>query len=72
MTISELLASQRGWGRIRARKFLTPLLVGESKQLGTLTERQRRLVARELVKRSASGSRETSVRERDQGEPSHA
>lgn len=56
MTIAELLTSQRGWGRTRARKFLMPLLIGENKRLGTLTERQRHLVVRELAKCSANGS----------------
>ncbi len=71
MTIAELLTSQWGWGRTRARKFLMPFLIGENKQLGTLTERQRRLLASELAKRSASGSTEASALGRDHGEPSH-
>jgi hypothetical protein len=53
MTIAELLTSQRRWGRTRARKFLVPLSLNENKQLGTLTERQRRLLASELATRSA-------------------
>jgi hypothetical protein len=53
MTIAELLTSQRRWGRTRARKFLVPLSLNENKQLGTLTERQRRLLAGELANRSA-------------------
>lgn len=53
MTISELLTSQRRWGRTRARKFLMPLALSENKQLGTLTDRQRRLLAAELANRSA-------------------
>jgi len=52
MTISELLTSQRRWGRTRARKFLVPLALNENKQLGTLTERQRRMLAQELATRS--------------------
>lgn len=72
MTIAELLTSQRRWGRTRARRFLMPLSIKENKQLGTLTERQRRLVARELAKCSASGSTEASALERDHDEPSHA
>lgn len=54
MTISELLTSQRRWGRTRARKFLIPLALNENKQLGTLTARQRRLLATELASRGAS------------------
>jgi hypothetical protein len=53
MTIAELLTSQRRWGRTRARKFLMPLALNENKQLGTLTERQRRMLAQELATRSA-------------------
>lgn len=52
MTIAELLTSQRRWGRTRARKFLVPLSLNENKQLGTLTSRQRRLLATELNSRS--------------------
>jgi len=55
MTIAELLTSQRRWGRTRARKFLLPLSLNENKQLGTLTSRQRRLLAAELASRSAGG-----------------
>lgn len=58
MTIAELLTSQRRWGRTRARKFLMPLSLNENKQLGTLTSRQRRLLAAELAARGP-GSRET-------------
>jgi hypothetical protein len=57
MTIAELLTSQRRWGRTRARKFLLPLSLNENKQLGTLTSRQRRLLAAELTSRGV-GSRE--------------
>lgn len=60
MTIAELLTSQRRWGRTRARKFLVPLALNENKQLGTLTARQRRLLATELASR-AVGREEVSV-----------
>ena len=56
MTISELLTSQRRWGRTRARKFLLPLSLNENKQLGTLTSRQRGLLAAELASRSSAGA----------------
>lgn len=52
MTLAELLNSQRRWGRTRTRKFLTPLALSENKPLGTLTARQRRLVATELSARA--------------------
>jgi hypothetical protein len=54
MTISELLTSQRRWGRTRARKFLLPLSLNENKQLGTLTSRQRELLSSELASRDAA------------------
>ena len=52
MTLAELLTSQRRWGRTRARKLLLSLSLSENKQLGTLTSRQRRLLASELAERS--------------------
>lgn len=55
MTIAELLTSQRRWGQTRARKFLMPLSLSENKQLGTLTSRQRRLLAAELAARRVNG-----------------
>jgi hypothetical protein len=58
MTIAELLTSQRRWGRTRARKFLLPLSLNENKQLGTLTSRQRRLLAAELAARGSGSERE--------------
>jgi hypothetical protein len=48
MTISELLTSQRRWGRTRARKFLLGVALNENKRLGTLTPRQRALLATAL------------------------
>ncbi len=48
MSVSELLRSQRRWGRTRARKLLTSLSLNETRQIGRLTERQRLLLAHEL------------------------
>jgi hypothetical protein len=59
MTISELLTSQRRWGRTRARKFLMPLSMSENKQLGTLTPRQRTMLATELAARTSGAPRLT-------------
>ena len=56
MTIAELLTSQRRWGRTRARKFLMPLSLNENKQLGTLTSRQRRMLASELTGRTSGAA----------------
>lgn len=49
MTLAELLTSQRRWGRTRARKFLLAMAMNENKRLGTLTPRQRKLLATELT-----------------------
>jgi len=47
-TVSDLLMSQRRWGTARCRKFLNRAQIGEMKEVGKLTERQRRLLAQEL------------------------
>jgi hypothetical protein len=46
--IGELLMSQRRWGSTRCRKFLGRHHITETKTLGALTDRQRRLLAAEL------------------------
>jgi hypothetical protein len=46
--IGELLTSQRRWGGTRCRKFLARYHISETKMLGALTDRQRRLLADEL------------------------
>lgn len=48
MTLSELLRSQRRWGRARARKLLTSIGLSEGKRLGSLTERQVGILVRAL------------------------
>lgn len=53
MTVSELLRSQRRWGRTRVRKFLIPLAVNENRELGRLTVRQRGELARRLEEKAA-------------------
>src|SRR5205085_5464316 len=45
MTIGELLLSQRGWGPTRAAKMLRSVSLPEKKTLGSLTERQRVMLA---------------------------
>ena|SRR5579884_2973431 len=47
--IGDLLMSQRRWGNTRCRKFLLRHQIGENKQIGALTERQRRLLAEQLT-----------------------
>ena len=53
MTVAELLTSQRRWGRTRARKFLLGVALNENKRLGTLTPRQRALLATALSEKGA-------------------
>jgi len=48
MTVSELLTSQRRWGRARCRKLLSRIGLSENKRLGTLTERQRKMLCAAL------------------------
>src|SRR3954469_7213489 len=49
MAISDLLMSQKRWGRTRCRRLLVALGVPENKQIGTLTERQRLALAAVLT-----------------------
>jgi hypothetical protein len=51
--VGELLMSQRRWGSSRCRKFLLRSQISETKPVGALTERQRRLLADQLTRRSA-------------------
>ena len=48
MSLSELLCSQRRWGRARSRKLLGSIALSEGKRVGTLTERQRRILVAAL------------------------
>ncbi|HXD59042.1 MAG TPA: hypothetical protein VN606_14040 [Thermoleophilaceae bacterium] len=45
MSVSDLLMSQRRWGRARCRRLLVSLGITENKQIGTFTERQRAALA---------------------------
>lgn len=49
--IGELLMSQRRWGGSRCRKFLLRNQISETKPVGALTDRQRRLLADQLLLR---------------------
>ena len=53
MELSDLLMSQRRWGRARCRRVLLSLGLPENKQIGTLTDRQRRALASTLRERVA-------------------
>ena len=55
MAIGELLRSQRRWGGTRCRKFLDPIPMLETKTIGSMTDRQRNLLAMML---SAAGCAE--------------
>jgi hypothetical protein len=52
MSVSDLLMSQKRWGRTRCRRLLVSLGVPENKQVGTLTERQRLALAAVLTAKS--------------------
>ena len=52
MELSDLLMSQRRWGRARCRRVLLTLGLPENKQVGTLTDRQRRALASTLDERA--------------------
>jgi hypothetical protein len=54
MSISELLMSQRRWGRTRCRRVLLSLGLPENKQIGTMTERQRGALAAMLSAKIAA------------------
>ena len=45
MAVSDLLISQRRWGQTRCHKLLAQLPVSEQKTVGSMTERQRRVLA---------------------------
>lgn len=61
MSISDLLMSQKRWGRTRCRRLLVSLGVPENKQVGTLTERQRVALAAVLAAKNASTGTEDSA-----------
>jgi hypothetical protein len=45
MTVAELLSCQRRWGASRTRKVLALLQISERKSLGSMTDRQRRVLS---------------------------
>src|SRR5919199_6153977 len=54
MEISDLLMSQRRWGRARCRRLLVSLGLPENKQIGTLTARQRQALAAVLTAKAGA------------------
>jgi len=67
MAISDLLMSQKRWGRTRCRRLLMSLGVPENKQIGTLTDRQRLALAAVLTAKGAPPPRAEASHE----EPAH-
>jgi hypothetical protein len=53
MEVSDLLQSQKRWGRERCRRLLMPVGIPENKHIGTLTERQRVALTDGLAARAA-------------------
>src|ERR671914_2180773 len=54
MELSDLLMSQRRWGRARCRRLLLSLGLPENKQVGTLTARQRQALAAVLTAKAGA------------------
>ena len=52
--VGELLMSQHRWGTTRCRKFLSRNQITETKSVGSLTDRQRRVLAGSLQDPSTS------------------
>ena len=61
MSISDLLMSQKRWGRTRCRRLLVSLGVPENKQVGTLTERQRLALASMLAAKGGDCAAEQTL-----------
>lgn len=55
MSISDVLISQKRWGRARCRRMLMAIGIPENKHVGTLTDRQRAIVAAMLEGRMHPG-----------------
>ncbi|MDP8944088.1 MAG: hypothetical protein M3N16_08235 [Actinomycetota bacterium] len=65
MPIGELLRSQRRWGQARCRRLLTSLSLPENKEIGSLTDRQRRVL--ETVLGAKEGERRGAAPETTAG-----
>ena len=66
MAVSDLLMSQRRWGRARCRRVLLSVGLPENKQIGTLTDRQRRALATALRDRGMRSEIESRRFSRDE------
>jgi hypothetical protein len=60
MSVSDLLMSQKRWGRTRCRRLLVSLGVPENKQIGTLTERQRLALSAVLTAKGGPATHATA------------
>jgi hypothetical protein len=69
MTVSDLLTSQKRWGSTRCRKFLQCVPIPENKTIGSMTERQRRALARMLSDGETSCRTEVTEERSDALEP---
>ena len=67
MAVADLLISQRRWGEIRCHKLLAQLPMSEKKTLGSMTDRQRRVLAAMLS--SADGGHAWSADPLSNGQP---
>jgi hypothetical protein len=67
MSVSELLMSQRRWGRTRCRRILLSLGLPENKQIGTMTERQRTALAAMLSAKMGAPRAERPQESRTRG-----
>jgi hypothetical protein len=56
MAVADVLASQRRWGRTRARRLLAGIPLPENKTLGSITERQRQTLASAVLEATARSS----------------
>jgi hypothetical protein len=59
-SVGDLLISQRRWGTTRCRRFLARNSITETKHIGTLTDRQRNLLANSLAPVLAEADQATS------------
>jgi hypothetical protein len=59
MSLSELLCSQRRWGRARSRKLLASAGLNEAKRLGSLTARQQGILMSALQAKLAARMAQT-------------
>ena len=53
MPIAQLLATQRSWGEERCRKFLRRMKISGIRPIGSISERERQLLAEALRAREA-------------------